>query len=93
MVIKLEKLKYIIKMEILNMKVISLKTKKKEMENIYGKMVNIMKAGGLMVKNMEKVQYIIKMEKLNIMVILLMVIMKDMGNIYGKMVNIIKGNG
>ena len=37
----MEKEHYIIQMEILNMKVIGTMIKKKEMENIFGKMVNI----------------------------------------------------
>ena len=37
----MEKEYYIIQMEILNMKVILLMIKEKEMENIFGKMVNI----------------------------------------------------
>ena len=37
----MEKEYYIIKMEIFNMKVIGLMIKVKEMENIFGKMVNI----------------------------------------------------
>ena len=45
----MEKEENIIKMEILNMMEIMLIIKKKEMENIYGKMVNIIQENGKIV--------------------------------------------
>ena len=49
MVQHMEKENYIIRMEILNMKVILLMVKKKEMENVFLKMVNIIQVNGKMV--------------------------------------------
>ena len=50
----MEKEQNIIQMEILNMKVILLMIKKKEMENIFLKVVNIMQVNGKMIKLKEK---------------------------------------
>ena len=44
----MEKEKNIMQMEILDIKVIILMIKKKEMENIYGKMMNIIQVNGKM---------------------------------------------
>ena len=57
----MEKENNIIKMELLNVMAIMLMGKKKDMENIFGKMGNIILDNGLMIKNMEKEHYIIKM--------------------------------
>ena len=54
MVSNMEKEQYIIQMEILNMMVILLMAKLKEMENILMKMVNIIWANSKMVYFMEK---------------------------------------
>ena len=77
----MEKEYYIIQMEKLNMKEILLMVNMKEMENILGKMVNIISDNGKMIYNMEKEQNIIQMEKLNMKEILLMINMKEMENI------------
>ena len=45
----MEKEKNIMKMEILNMKVIMIMINMKDMENMYGKMVNIIQENGKMV--------------------------------------------
>ena len=50
----MEKENIIIRMEILNMKVILLMVNMKEMENIFMKMVNIIQDNGKMVYQMEK---------------------------------------
>ena len=69
----MEKELNIIQMEKYYMKVIILMIKQKEMENIIGKMVNIILDNGKMVYSMVKVQNIIKMEKLNMKAIGLMI--------------------
>ena len=58
----MEKEHIIIQMEILNMMVILLMVNLKEMENIFGKMVNIIMDNGRIIKKMEKVLYMLKME-------------------------------
>ena len=69
----MEKEHYIMKMEILYMKVIGLMIKAMVMENIFLKMVNIIQANLKIIQEMEKEHYIIKMEILNMKVIGLMV--------------------
>ena len=59
----MEKELNIIQMEILNMKVIILMMKEKEIENIFGKMVLILLDNRKMVYFMVKEQCIIQMEK------------------------------
>ena len=73
----MEKEKYIIKMVKLNLMVILLMIKKKDMENIIGKMENILKEIFKMILNMEKESNIIVMEILCMMVILLKIKKKD----------------
>ena len=86
----MEKEHYIIKMEILYMRVIGLMIKKRVMENIFMKMVIIIQANLKMIYQMEKEHYIIKTEILYTKVIGLMLIQKVMENIFLKMVGIIQ---
>ena len=64
---------YMIKMEMLYMKVIILMVKEKVKENLLMKMVNIIQGNLKMIYQMEKELYMIKMEILYMKVILLMV--------------------
>ena len=67
--------------------------KEKDMENIFGKMENIIKEIFKITLNREKEKNIIKMEVLNMMVIMLKVNLKDMEDIIIQMENIILVNG
>ena len=73
----MEKVENIIRMEVLNMMEIMSMVKKKEEENIYGKMVISMKVNLKMIYLMEKEQYMM-MGKYIIKVILLMGKKKEM---------------
>ena len=77
----MEKEQNIIKMGILNMMVIILMIKKKEMENIYLKMVRIIQVNLKIIYQMEKEFNMIKMEISDMMEIILMVKEKEMENI------------
>ena len=81
-----------IKMEILNMMVILLMIKEKEMENIIMKVAIIILDNLKMDQDMVKVQNIMQMEILNMMVILLMIKEKEMENIIMKVAIIILDN-
>ena len=88
----MSKEKYILVMVILNMKVILLMEKKKEMVNYFLMIENIILGNFLIIKYMEKESYILVMVILNMKVLLLMVKKKEMVNIFMKMVNIILAN-
>ena len=62
------------------------------MENIFGKMLNIMQVNLKMIYQMEKEQNIIRIQKPYMKVILLMANLKEMENIFMKMEIIIQGN-
>ena len=66
--------------------------RKKEMENTFMKMVNIIQDNLKMVQNMEKEQNIIQMEILIMKMIGLMMNQKEMENVFMKMMNIIQDN-
>ena len=63
------------------------------MENIFGKMVNIIQVNRKIVEEMEKELNIIQMEILNMKAIGLMINLKEKENIFGKRVIIIQVNG
>ena len=88
----MEKELNITQMEILNIKVIGLMIKLMEMENIFGKMVNIIQVNLKMDLKMEKELNIIQIKIFVMKVIGLMIKEKEMENIFGKMVNIIQVN-
>ena len=88
----MEKEHIIIQMEKLNIKVILLIINMKEMENIFGKMVNIIQVNLKIIYQMVKVLNIIKMEIYYMMVFGLMVSQKEMENLLEKMVDIIQDN-
>ena len=83
----MEKEKNIMKMEILDMKVIMLMVNLKEMENIFLEMANIMRVNLKMISEMEKEKNIIKMEILNLKGIIEMRNLKEKENYIMKMVN------
>ncbi len=88
----MEKEQNIIKMEISDMMEIILMEKKKEMVNIYLKMVHILQVNLKIIYQMEKEQNITKMEISYMMEITLMEKKKEMVNIYLMMVYIIQVN-
>ena len=83
---------YMIKMEILYMKVIMLMTKEKEMENLLMKMVIIILDNLKIINQMEKELYMIKMEGLYMKEKLLMTKEKEKENLFQKMADIIQVN-
>ena len=68
------------------MKVTGLMRKKKEMENVFGMMANIILGNLKMVYCMEKEHIINQMEKLHMKVILLTIKEKELENILARMV-------
>ena len=73
----MENAKYIIKMEILNLKELQLMEMLKDMEKVFMKMVNIIQENGKMASKMEKGNYMIKTEILNMKETLLMANLKE----------------